>query len=99
MSLSRVAHSLADKFGVPASGAGPPGEIMSAGYDGQPLGLQGDVAQTASALRGAPGRISGCGCYGVIAMAVGLVPTLIGLPALLEVVLMGITVPEPLMTM
>jgi hypothetical protein len=39
------------------------------------------------------------GCYGVIAMAVGLAPTLIALPALLVAVLIGITVPEPLMTM
>jgi hypothetical protein len=72
--------------------AGVPRRCDRAARDGYVI--HGESGALASAGRG-PGL---SGSYGVIAMAEGLLPTLIALRAVLVAVRIGVTVPEPLLT-
>jgi hypothetical protein len=62
----------------------------------QPSGAHGTSGVTgAGPLLGAAPRLPGR--YGVIAMAAGIFPALIAVSAMLVAVLIGVTVPEPLL--
>ncbi|MCW2932365.1 MAG: hypothetical protein JWM19_3327 [Actinomycetia bacterium] len=63
-------------------------------------GVSASGAARGRPSRGGPGTVCGRpvlagGCHGVIAMGPGSLPTRIGVPGVLVVVLIGVTVPEP----